>query len=32
MLKQNEGKIAARLSLVRAGNTHGDPLWQLIDK
>jgi putative DNA primase/helicase len=29
-LKQNEGKIAAGLSLVRAGNTHGYPLWQLI--
>jgi putative DNA primase/helicase len=30
-LKQNEGKIAAGLSLVRAGNTHGYPLWQLIE-
>jgi len=29
-LKQNEGKIAAGLSLVRAGNTHGYPLWRLI--
>jgi putative DNA primase/helicase len=29
-LAQNEGKIAAGLSLVRAGNTHGYPLWQLI--
>jgi hypothetical protein len=29
-LKQNEGKIAAGLSLVRAGNTHGYPLWQLL--
>ena len=30
-LKQNEGKIAAGLSLVRAGNSHGYPLWQLIE-
>jgi hypothetical protein len=30
-LKQNEGQIAAGLSLVRAGNTHGYPLWQLIE-
>jgi putative DNA primase/helicase len=30
-LKQNEGKIAAGLSLVRAGNTHGYPLWRLIE-
>jgi putative DNA primase/helicase len=30
-LAQNEGKIAAGFSLVRAGNTHGYPLWQLIE-
>jgi hypothetical protein len=30
-LKQNERKIAAGLCLVRAGNTHGYPLWQLIE-
>jgi putative DNA primase/helicase len=30
-LKQNERKIAAGLSLARAGNTHGYPLWQLIE-
>jgi hypothetical protein len=30
-LAQNERKIAAGLSLVRAGNTHGYPLWQLIE-
>jgi putative DNA primase/helicase len=30
-LAQNERKIAAGFSLVRAGNTHGYPLWQLIE-
>jgi hypothetical protein len=30
-LARNERKIAAGLSLVRAGNTHGYPLWQLIE-
>jgi hypothetical protein len=30
-LKQNEGKIASGLSLVRAGNTHGYPHWQLVE-
>ena len=30
-LAQNEGKIAAGLTLVRAGNKHGYPLWQLIE-
>ena len=30
-LKQNEGKIINRLSIVRAGNVHGYPLWRLIE-
>jgi hypothetical protein len=30
-LVQNEKKIATGLSLLRAGNTHGYPLWQLIE-
>ena len=30
-LSHNEGKIAAGLSLVRAGSIHGYPLWKLIE-
>jgi len=30
-LKQNEGKIVNRLSIIRAGNVHGYPLWRLIE-